>query len=64
MKKNLLLLKRFIITFKIKAFSHMTAVSKNVYFDILDDIVNIYNNTLHRIIKTKPVDFKPDFHAE
>ena len=64
MKKNLLLLKRFIITFKIKVFNHMTAVSKNVYFDILDDIVNIYNNTLHRIIKTKPVDFKPDFYAE
>ena len=28
----------------------MTAVSKNVYFDILDDIVNEYNNTYHKAI--------------
>ena len=33
----------------------MTAVSKNVYFDVLDDIVNKYNNTVHRTIKTKPI---------
>ena len=31
----------------------MTAVSKNVYFDVLDDIVNKYNNTVHRTIKMK-----------
>ena len=34
----------------------MTAISKNVYFDVLDDIVNKYNNTVHRIIKMKPID--------
>ena len=28
----------------------MTAISKNVYFDLLDDIVNKYNNTIHRTI--------------
>ena len=38
---------RFIRTLKNKIFKHMTAVSKNVYFDVLDDIVNKYNNTVH-----------------
>ena len=35
---------RFIRTLKNKIFKHMTAISKNVYFDVLDDIVNKYNN--------------------
>ena len=34
----------------------MTAVSKNVYFDVLDDIVNKYNNTVHRTIKMKSIE--------
>ena len=34
----------------------MTSISKNVYIDKLDDIVNEYNNTYHRTIKMKPVD--------
>ena len=42
---------RFIRTLKNKIFKHMTAVSKNVYFNVLDDIVNKYNNTVHRVIK-------------
>ena len=42
----------------------MTAVSKNVYFDVLDDIVNKYNNTVHRTIKMKPVDVTSDSYAE
>ena len=36
----------------------MTAISKNVYIDKLNDIVDKYNNTYHKIIKTKPVDVK------
>ena len=36
----------------------MTSISKNVYIDQLDDIVNEYNNTYHRTIKIKPVDVK------
>ena len=36
----------------------MTSISKNVYVDKLDDIVNEYNNTYHRTIKMKPVDVK------
>ena len=33
---------RFIRTLKNKIFNNMTAISKNVYFDLLDDIVNKY----------------------
>ena len=40
----------------------MTAISKNVYFDVLDDIVNKYNNTVHRTIKMKPIDIMGDFY--
>ena len=55
---------RFIRTLKNKIFKHMTAVSKNVYFDVLDDIVNKYNNTVHRTIKMKPIDVTSDSYAE
>ena len=47
---------RFIRTLKNNIFKHMTAISQNVYFDVLDDIVNKYNNTVHRTIKMKPID--------
>ena len=55
---------RFIRTLKNKIFKHMTAVSKNVYFDVLDDIVNKYNNTVHKTIKMKPIDVTSDSYAE
>ena len=42
----------------------MTAVSKNVYFDVLDDMIDEYNNTFHRTIKMKHIDVKSDFYAE
>ena len=42
---------RFIRTLKNKIFKHMTAISKNIYFDVLDDIVDKYNNTVYRTIK-------------
>ena len=44
---------RFIRTLKNKIYKHMTANSKNVYFDVLDDIVNKYNNPFHKTIKMK-----------
>ena len=47
---------RFIRTLKNKIFKRMTAISKNVYFDVLDDMVNRYNNTVQRTIKMKPID--------
>ena len=55
---------RFIRTLKNKIFKHMTTISKNVYIDVLDDIVNKYNNTIHRIIKIKPVDVTDDSDVE
>ena len=36
----------------------MTSVSKNIYIDKLDDIVNKYNNTDHNTIKMKHVAVK------
>ena len=42
----------------------MTAVSKNVYIDKLDDIVNGYNNTYHRTIKMKPADVNNNTHID
>ena len=41
----------FIRTLRNKIFKHMTDISKNIYFDVLDDIVDKYNNTVHRTIK-------------
>ena len=49
---------RFIRTIKNKIYKYMTSISKNVYTDKLDDIVNEYNNTYHRTIKMKPIDVK------
>ena len=42
----------------------MTSISKNVYIDKLDDIVNDYNNTYHRTIKMKPVDVKDNIYFD
>ena len=42
----------------------MTTVSKNVYFDVLDDNVNKYNNTVHRTINTKQIDVTSNSYAE
>ena len=44
--------------------NHMTAISKNIYFDVLDDIVNKYNNTVHRTIKMKPIEVTDDCYVE
>ena len=48
----------FIRTLRNKIYKYITSVSKNVYIDKLDDIVNEYNNTYYRIIKMKPIDVK------
>ena len=49
---------RFIRTLKNKIYKYMTSISKNVYIDKLDDIVNKYNNKKHRAIKMQPIDVK------
>ena len=51
---------RFIRTLKSTLYKHMTATGKNVYYDVLDDVVNEYNNTKHNTIKLKPKDVKND----
>ena len=55
---------RFIRTQKNKIYKYMTSISKNVYIDKLDDIVNEYNNTYHRTIKMKPIDVKDDLYID
>ena len=42
----------------------MTVVSKNVYFDVLDDVVNKCNKTVHRSIKMKLIDITSDSYAK
>ena len=54
----------FIRTLKSKIYRYMTSVSKNVYINKLDDIVGDYNNTYHRAIKIKPVDFKNNTYID
>ena len=49
---------RVIRTLKSKLYKHMTATDKNVYYDVLDDVVNRYNYTEHSTIKMKPIDVK------
>ena len=55
---------RFIRTLKNKIYKHMTAISKNVYFNDLNDVVDEYNNTYQKTIKMKPIDIKSDSFAE
>ena len=55
---------RSIRTLKNKIYKHMAAISKNVYFDVLSDIVDEYNNTYHKTIKMKPIDVKIDSFPE
>ena len=55
---------RFIRTLKSKIYKHMIAISTNVYFEVLDDIVDEYNKTYYKTIKMKPIDVKSDSFAE
>ena len=55
---------RFIKTLKNKIHEYMTSISKNVYFDKLDDIVKEYINTYHTSIKMKPVDVKDNTYID
>ena len=55
---------RFIRTRKNKIYKYITSISKNVYIDKLDDIVDKYNNTKHRTIKMKPIDVKDSTYID
>ena len=59
-----LVAERFTRTLKIKIYKHMIANSKNVYFNVLNYIVDEYNNIYHKTIKMKPIDVKNDSFAE
>ena len=54
---------RFIRTLKNKIFKHMTAIQQNIYFDVLNDIIDKYNKT-NRTIKIKPIEVTDDYCAE
>ena len=56
--------KKFIGTLKTKIYKYMTSVSKIVYINKLDDLVNKYNNTCHRTTKMKPVDVKGNTYID
>ena len=49
---------RFFSTLKNKIYKYMTWISKNVYIDKLDEVVNDCNNTYHSTIKMKPTNVK------
>ena len=55
---------RFIRTLKNKICKYMTSISKSMYTDKLDDIVNGYKNAYHRTIKMKSVDIKPSMYID
>ena len=42
----------------------MASISKNMYIDKLDDVVNKYNNTYHSTIKMNPVDVKSSTYID
>ena len=61
---KLVVSERFIRTSKKEIYKYMTAISKNIYIDKLDDILNEYNNAYHRTIKMKPADIKDNTYFD
>ena len=55
---------RFIRTFKNKIYIYMASISKNVYIDKLDYIVNKYNNVHRKAMKMKPVGVNPSVYID
>ena len=55
---------RFIKSLKNNICKHMTYIGKNIYFNVLDNIVRKYSNTVHRSIKIKPKDVTNDSFVE
>ena len=64
MKECLLLLKDLSELWKRRFTIIWQLCQKKVYFDVLDDIVNKYNNTIHKTTKMKPIGVKSDSYAE
>ena len=55
---------KFCRTLQNKNYKYMTSVSKNVYIDKLDNIVNKYSNTYPNSTKMKPVDVKSSTYID
>ena len=63
MKENLLLLKGLLKLYKI-SFLSIWQLFQIVYFDVLDGIVDKYNNTYYKAIRMKPMDVESNSYAE
>ena len=61
---NPVVAERFVRMSRNNIYKHMTAVSKNVYFDVFDDFVDEYNNIFYRTIKMKQIYVKSDSYAK
>ena len=55
---------RFVRTLKNETYKHMTAVSKNVYFDVLNYVIDKYNKIYHTTINLKLAGVKSDSYAK
>ena len=62
--KSSVVAERFIKTLKNKIYKHMTSISENVYFDVLDGMVKKYNNTYLSTLKMKPINVKDNNFTE
>ena len=54
---------RFLRALKNKIYKYMTSVSKNVYIDKLEEMVNKYNNTYHSIMTMKTFDVRSSTYS-
>ena len=55
---------RFIRSLKNKVYKHTTVLWKNIYFDVLNDIVDKYSNTYDETFKMKLIDVKYNSYAK
>ena len=63
-KRKSVVAERFIRILKNKIYKYMTVVSKKIYFDKLNNVVDKYNKTYHKAIKMELIDVKSDSYAE
>ena len=63
-ERKLVFTERFIRTLRNKIYKHVTGVSKNDYFNVLNNIIDTYNNTCHKTIIMKPIDAKSNSYPE
>ena len=63
-EEKLVVAERFIRTLKNKIYKYMTSVSKNIYIDKLDDIVNEYKIHIIKTIKRKYFDLKSNTYID